>query len=292
MILNSQTSQPYSVLSVLLCLICVGFTGEVAAAVKGPKSTALRVVSLSPSNTELIYAIGAQEHLVGRTNQCDFPPSSVNIPSIGSLFPPDFERIVAQRPDLVFMSDGNAKTRIKLQSLGLRVMVIHPKTIMDIAASMRILGRTLGRSQQAEVVAKQFEQTLRNITATTMSSHTVMYEVWHKPLMIPGAHTFLADIIRRAGGHPLDTHVTGEWPRVDLEWAITTNPNVILTQNPTRMQAYFDSNSPWKHVDAIRKRRVFTVPDENHFVRPGPRVVHAINWLKKIMNSNSGEKTD
>ena len=284
MILNLPNMKHRGTLLLVLLLGHLGYLPEASAAEGQKKEHSPRVISLSPSNTELLFAIGGQGHLVGRTNRCDFPAAATKIKSVGSLFPPDFERIIAERPDLIIMSDGNLKTRDKLRALGVEVMVIHPRKVADIAQSMRRLGHALHRSPAANAIADKFEEDLRAMTATSMNSERVMYEVWHKPLMIPGPQTFLADIIRRAGGQPIKTTIAGDWPRVDLEWAITQNPTLILTQNLKRRQYYLNDKTPWRAVKAVRKDRIYAVPDENHFIRPGPRVLQAIAWLKSILD--------
>jgi len=292
MILNQPNIKHRGVVLLMLLLSHLCHLPEVRAGEGQNKERPRRVISLSPSNTELLFAIGGQDHLVGRTNRCDFPAAAAKIKSVGSLFPPDFERIIAERPDLIIMSDGNLKTRDKLRTLGVEVMVIHPRKVADIAKSMRRLGQALHRSHAADAIADKFEQDLRGMTATSINSEKVMYEVWHKPLMIPGPQTFLADIIRRAGGQPMKTTIAGDWPRVDLEWAISQNPTLILTQSPKRRRYYLNEKAPWRAVNAVRQNRVYTVPDESHFIRPGPRVLEAIAWLRTILNSkaNANEK--
>ena len=252
-----------------------------------PQGKAMRVVSLSPSNTELVYAIGAGDLLVGRTTKCDYPPAVRRVPSVGSLFPPDFERILAQRPDLVVMSDGNLNARKRIESLGIKVLVVHPRKVADIADSMRLLGNALGKKTAAEQAAATFAKNLADRSATKPTKLGVMYEVWHKPLMIPGSTTFLADLICRAGGRPIGGKLKGMWPRVNTEWAITADPSVVLTKSKARRTTYLAASSPWRHVRAVKHGRVYIVPHEAHFVRPGPRVLSAISWLRAILEGKS-----
>jgi len=237
------------------------------------------VVSLSPSNTELLHAIGAQELMVGRTSYCDYPTSTQDIPSIGSLFPPDFERILSVRPNLVVMSNGNTKVRDRLRRLNIPVIVIHPKTVDDIADSMRRLGVAVGYETRAEHAAQAFEKRLMQLSKKGQGAISVLYEVASKPMRIPGQTTFLADLIRHAGGIPIGHADQGDWPMVNREWVLTRNPDVMLVTEQKRIKALNHPTHPLRNLSAVKAGTVYVVPDPDLFVRPGPRVLDAIRWL-------------
>ena len=245
-----------------------------------------RVVSLSPVSTELLFAVGAGQYIVGRTKNCNYPVEVTEIRDIGSLFPPDYELILAQRPQLIFMSDGNLRVRERLEALKIPVFVIHPRTLEDIGTTMDTLGLIMGTTAKAQPAAKHFRTQLRALKSTSPQGLTVMYEVWPKPLTVPGQKTFIADIIRIAGGQNLVQSGAEDWPRISMEWAVSQNPDVILTNTATRRDRWLNEGVPgWTQTNAIRKRRVFVVPHEDAFVRPGPRVLEAVSWLKSKLNS-------
>ena len=246
-----------------------------------------RIISLSPSNTELLYAIGAGDLLVGRTSYCDHPPAAEAVPAVGSLFPPDFERILSARPTLIVMSDGNQKVRERLERLKLSVVVIHPRTVDDIADSMRQLGRAVGRETQANQAAKAFEAQLKGLSKLGASKTPVLYEVSPEPIRIPGQKTFLADLIRHAGGKPVGSDDQGDWPMVDQEWVLHADPAVILVSDNARRESLLGTTTPLRTLRAVREKNVYAVPDSDLFVRPGPRVLEAIQWLSRTLNARS-----
>ncbi len=248
-------------------------------------TTPKRVVSLSPVSTELLFAVGAGSLLVGRTAHCDYPKSALSVPSLGSLFPADYEKILAARPDLVLMSDGNHKTRARLETLGLPVFVIQPRTVEGIGETIRRLGKLTKSSKIADAAARSFEETLEKLTSQTKDRPSVLFEVWSKPLTTSGPTTFLADIIRVSGGVNLVQQGNEEWPRLSPEWAITADPEVILTGKTSARKAWYGQERlAWRQTKAVRNGHVFVVPDEDVFVRPGPRVIHAIQWLKGTLD--------
>jgi iron complex transport system substrate-binding protein len=243
-----------------------------------------RVLSLSPVSTELVYAIGEGGRLVGRTSSCDYPIEALSIPSVGSLFPPDYEKIIATKPDLILMSDGNIKTRERLESFGLSVFVLKPRDVAGISDAMRRLGRLLRVAKNADTAANLLEAAVKRVQVSPTVRPTVLYEVWATPLTTAGSNTFLADIIHLSGGRNLVESSTEDWPKLSIEWAITANPDIILTGRSDSYNLWTKGKRPaWRGTEAILKKNVFLVPNEDVFVRPGPRVVSAIQWLSATL---------
>ena len=245
-----------------------------------------RVVSLSPVSTELLFAIGAGHRIVGRTSYCNFPAEVAKIRDIGSLFPPDYEAIVAQKPSLIAMSDGNLKVRERLETLGIPVFVIQPRSLSDIGRTMITLGDLMGTQATARSVSARFHDELKRLAHPSKTPITVMYEVWSKPLTTAGQDTFVADIIRISGGRNLVQSGSEDWPRISNEWAVSQNPDVILTTGTTQRDRWLIEGVPgWTHTTAVKQRQVFAVPNEDVFVRPGPRVIEAVKWLRNKLLS-------
>ena len=249
----------------------------------------LRVVSLAPSNTELMFAIGAEDLLVGRTSRCNYPSQAESITNVGSLFPANYEKIVSLRPDLVLMIDGDLKVKQRLESLGIKIVVIHPKTVREIASSMRFLGQITNRGKQADDRSQSFLNALKTLDNSRTRPRRILYEVWNQPLIIPGPKTFLADLIRLSGGLPIGGQLSGSWPQVDLEWAMSQNPEFILVRNAER-KTYFLNSPIWRETSAVKKNQVLVLPNEDIFTRPGPRVHTAINWLSHKLNTSQTQK--
>lgn len=239
---------------------------------------ARRIVSLAPSHTEIIFAIGAGDRLVGRTPACDFPPVAAAVAPIGDLFPPAYERILGAAPDLVLMTDGSLDVRHRLEKQGLTVAVLHPRTLAEVAGAMRRIGVLAG--VDAEPVAARFEAALAAASRPVgPDAPRVFYEVGFEPLYGAGPASFVGDLIRRAGGQNA-LGGEGEWPRLDTEQLIAADPTVIVVGNARRRDAILaDPPAGWAALRAVRDRRVIAVPDADLFVRPGPRVVEGLVWL-------------
>lgn len=240
-----------------------------------------RVLSLAPSNTELLFALGAGDRLVGRTTQCDYPPAATKTPAIGSLFPPDYERITATRPDMVLMASGNDDVRQRLEARGMVVLVIQPKRVPQVADALRLLGRALGRSAAARPVIERFERDLAAAKRLgTVGPVRVYYEVWPSPLTAAGPTSFVGDLVVLAGGtNVVDS--TDAWPRLSAERVIVADPEVIVVaREQDRVALLAGERSGWSGITAVERGHVFVPPDPNLLVRPGPRLAEGVRWLR------------
>lgn len=230
----------------------------------------MRLLSLAPSHTEWIFALGAEARLVGRTDQCDAPPQARLRPSIGGLFPPDYERIVAARPDLALMLDGSAQIRARLETLGVKVLVFQPRDLNGIYREGRVLGRLLGLEARAEAVISGMEAQLRGCVTPITPPPSVFYEVWPDPLSAAGADTFITALIEAAGARSVVT--ARGWPRYDLERLLVARPRFIVTPHGPRAR-----RAPaWARLEAVAAGRVIYLDDPALLARPGPRAVEGI----------------
>lgn len=248
---------------------------------------ARRVVSLAPSHTELVFALGAGDRLVGRTPACDFPAAAAEVPPVGNLFPPAYERIVGATPDLVLMMDGSVDVRHRLEKHGLVVAVVQPRTLADVAGSMRMVGTLLG--VEAEPVAAKFEAALAEASRPAgAGAPKVFYEIGFDPLYGAGREGFVGDLIKRAGGQ---SPLPGEWPALSTEQLVAADPALIVVGNAARAEAIrAQPPAGWTAIAAVKAGRVVAVPDPDLFVRPGPRVVEGLRWLAAELGSMPDSK--
>jgi iron complex transport system substrate-binding protein len=246
-------------------------------ALPGP---ARRVLSLAPSNTELVFALGAGDRLVGRTDACDFPAGAAAIPSVGSLFPPDHERILATAPTLVLMIEGNVPLRTWLESHGLPVLVLQPRTLEGIYVSTERLGRALGAVPDATALVRTWRARAARIRARIPAgpAPTVFYEVWPDPLSSAGPGTYVGDLIRLAGGANVIDAALGDWPRLPTERLVLADPQVVLTPHrDTPARAH--ERPGWAGLRAVRAGRVHLLSEPALLARPGPRALDGLAWL-------------
>lgn len=239
---------------------------------------ARRVVSLAPSHTEIVFALGAGDRLVGRTPACDSPAEAAKVPPVGNLFPPDYERIIGAAPDLVLMAGGQLDVRRRLEGQGLVVAVIQPRTLAAVADAMRTIGRLIGAD--GEPAAARFERDLAAATrAPGATPPRVFFEVGADPLFGAGPKSFVNDLIVRAGGRNA-LGGDAEWPQLTTEQLIAAAPDVIVVGNPARRDAVkSDPPAGWPALPAVATGRVIAVPDPDLVHRPGPRVIDGLRWL-------------
>lgn len=239
-----------------------------------------RVVSLAPSNTELVFALGAEARLVGRTDACDFPAEAARVPSVGTLFPPDLERILIKRPDLVLMIDGLASLRTQLESRGVPVLVLQPRNAEGVLGDVRLLGQVLDLQPAAATLEARLRAELAAIPVAP--ERTVFQEVWPEPLTAVGPGTFAADLLQRAGGRNV---VEAEgWPQVSLETVVRAAPAVIIAASEASAAAIRGGQRPGlSGTPAAQAGRVYVVPNAAWLERPGPRMVLGLRWLADVL---------
>ncbi|NMC89056.1 MAG: ABC transporter substrate-binding protein [Methanomicrobiales archaeon] len=245
-----------------------------------------RIVSLAPSNTEILYALGLENRIVGVTDYCNYPPAASDVPKVGGYSTISIERVLAADPDLVFAAMGNTEDVVNhLRSLGLTIVSLNPETIDDVLYDVELLGRATGQEEQAAACVEELRTRIQAVTEKTEGlpeKPTVAHVIWYDPIWVSGRGTFQDEVIRMAGGLNAFDSVEG-WGIVGLEEFITTNPDCIFVSSGTGMDDgggdivydYFMSESRLHHLDAVRDGRIFII-DADTISRGGPRIVDAL----------------
>lgn len=237
-----------------------------------------RVVTLAPNVTEMVYAIGAGNLVVGTDDVSDTPAAAARVPKVGAGIQPNIEKIVALHPDLVIAVAAGLHPSLPraLEAQHIPLLVVKTERLKDVPAAMLQIGTALHRNAQPAVASMQ-----RALTAQRRSrakAPRVMFAVWTDPLYVAGRDTFTNDLYSMCGATNA-VAVTG-WPQYSLESLIAAPPDLLLypSRSVTRAQ-----------VDALLARAGVTpqvaVIDENVFTRPGPRVPQAAAALNRILDS-------
>ena len=243
-----------------------------------------RIVSLAPNLTEIVYALGAGDRLVGDTNACDTPPEAESKPHIGNPQDPSLEAIVALHPDLVLAtgSINAAQTADTLLKLGVPVYTTYPHTVRQMLDSIAEIGGLIGTASQGEAVKTGLRARLDRLQAklTDRPFAHVLYLVWDSPPMSIGTNTFIADALRWAGAESV--LVTDQnWPQPSFEEILRIQPDYIVVtadhEGDTSQAADLRTNPQWKNLMAVKLDRIITVSDK--FDRPSPGLVDAIEQL-------------
>jgi iron complex transport system substrate-binding protein len=244
-----------------------------------------RIVSLAPSLTELVHAVGAGTALVGVDTSSDFPPEVQALAQVGDAQRFDVERIVVLRPDLVLAwRHGNPSGEIaQLEALGLPVFQLEPRRLPDVAVALERVGALTGRAAGGRAAAAR----LRDALAALRDAHagaapvTVFYQVWRDPLLTLNADHLVSDVITLCGGRNVFAALPQLVPAISLEAAVAADPQVVFTTRAQRRDGEGAERDP-RHPDfgswvrfgsvrAVREGWLFTLPGDT-ISRQGPRI--------------------
>jgi len=240
-----------------------------------------RIVSLLPSFTELLFAIGAGDRVVGRTQWCDYPPAALSIPSVGDGLPPNIEAVAARKPDLVVLYNAgpNVTAAKQLERIGIRTVLLDLNRLEDLGPAARTLGRLTGLEQQAESLARAMD----SLTSTNLHqpppTSTVAFIVWDNPPIIIGHGSYLDQLATQAGARNVFGDVTAPSAQVSLETIVARDPQWIAVLSDSAVPPAFAKRREWRAVRAVREGHFLLLPG-SLFGRPGPRSGQAIQQLR------------
>lgn len=246
-----------------------------------------RIVSLVPSVTEILFALGLGDRVAGVTDFCDYPPEARRKPRVGGYAEPSLEVLVALQPDLVFASADSTKPQLvsRLERLGLPVYVVYPKTYADVVETVRSVGRVAGAAAAGERLAANMEGAARRTREAVAGRRAVraLLSVMVRPLVVVGPGTFGDDLLRLAGGENVVPAGPSHYPTWGPEALYAADPEVIVvTPHPgeTDPQAAF---TRWPELRAVREGRVVAVAPDS-VQRPGPRLADGLRALARALH--------
>ncbi len=243
------------------------------------------LVSLVPSVTEIVFALGAANQLGGNTTECDWPEAARRVYKVGDFVNPDIERILAVKPRLVFLAlPAHAALAERLSELGIRWYASRPASLEAVFAEVESVGALLGYRSAAESLARTMRRDLAAVEPAS-DSPRVYIEISSAPLMTVGGATFINDVVRRAGGRNVFADALQEYPIVDPERLEGLDPEVILVMYPASTAADVSARVGWDRISAVRTGRVYDGLDEDLFFRPGPRVVDGVRVLANLLRT-------
>jgi len=239
-----------------------------------------RIVSVAPSVTEILFALGLDRRIVGVSAADDYPPQAVQAkPRVGGVVL-DIERLLRLRPDLVIGVAGLQRAQLeRLVAVGLPVVAVDARTLDDVYRQIALIGRITAREAAAAQLVAEMRARERAVRRAVAGRRVrrVYVEIWAEPLMTAGGGTFLADLIARAGGANVFADLAG-WPQVSGEAVIRRDPEVIVVTYPQGRGVL--ARRGWDQVAAVRARRVVVVAP-SLVSRPGPRLVQGLEVLAR-----------
>jgi len=258
-----------------------------------------RIVSLAPSNTEILFAIGAGDKVVGITDFCNYPYNFAawietgNMTSIGNFYGPSVEPIVALNPDLVLASTGSLEATENLRELGYNVLVIEPRNITFVLRDILVVGRATNHYDEAVTLESEINQRIEAVTnqaAAATTTPKVYHEVWNDPLMSAGPGTFINELITMAGGKNIFEDTTTSWPIVSSEAIIEKNPDVMFFPDMYMGVGNFyetienvASRPGWDTISAVQNGALYEI-NADIISRSGPRLVDALEIIAKMVH--------
>lgn len=263
--------------------------GRTAALDKPPQ----RIISLAPSNTEILYALELAERVVAVTDYCNHPLEAEAKPTIGGFSTPNIEEIMASSPDLILATSIH-ETKIipQLEGKGLTVLALNPKTIDAVLRAILLTGKVAGVEKNAAELVDGMRQRIKAVTDRTAGltpeqRPRAFYIVWHDPLQTAGSGTLQDELIQKAGGTNIAQGLT-DYANISLEVVVRDNPEVIIAgvghgSGQDQTFQYAQTEPRLRDTDARRNSRIYAI-NSDLTSRPGPRIVEGLEQLAQFIH--------
>lgn len=250
-----------------------------------------KLVSAVPSNTEIIYALGKGDQLVGVSVYCNYPEEALSVNKIGDYNGPNLELIIDAKPDVFFAAWLSEEVLAQLEGAGIPVLLINPTNIEETYQSIQDIGNVIGSSQEAEELIESLRAKQENIMQITKGyqAKTVFYEIWHDPLMTVGPGSFINELITMSNGINIAQDAESAYPEYSLELLISKNPQVYMTSDDGfKTPEDIFGRAGYENIEAIRNGQVFMLhPDITS--RPGPRIIDGLEMIAKAIHPEAFE---
>ena len=252
---------------------------------------AQRIVSLAPSLTETLFAIGARDAVAGVTSYCTYPEEATQKPQVGGMINPSLEAIVALTPDLIVLSmEGNVREDFdRLTALGAAVFISNPRSLADIRKSIGQLGTLAGRNEDASRLAAEMAAAEADVIAGVSGPKVrTLLIVSIRPLIVAGGYTFLNELLETAGAANLAARFPATYPTLSREAVVSEDPDLLLVTSEVIADArlLFDEFPEWTSLKAAQRSRIYRI-DADLVSRPGPRSVEALRMIARLVRGGT-----
>jgi len=246
--------------------------------------TAERIVSLSPSNTEVLFALGLDEKIVGVTDFCDYPPETADKDSVGNFTDPNLEKIITLEPDLVLGGSQHQEAITRMEERDIPALSLEPASLEQVYRAIEKIGAAAGAKAAAENLVSEMKLEIEDIQDKLQELKEeekvpVYYELYYDPIMTAGNQSFIHEVVTLAGGENIFADLDDNYPTVSAEAVADRNPQVILYPedhgSAKMIKEQFNERPGWREISAIQKNHIYAV-NSDLFSRPGPRVTQAV----------------
>jgi len=247
----------------------------------------IRVVSLAPSITEIVFALEQEDRLIGVTRFSDYPEAAKKLPKVGSFVHLDLEKIVSLKPDLcIAIKDGNPRAVVnRLESLNIPVFAVNPRNLKTVMKTLTEIGKFLNANEKANSVVQDMKSRIQRVKikiANVTYRPRVFFQIGIAPIVSVGTDTFTHELIELAGGNNLSKGPI-PYPRFSKEQVLSLSPEVFIITSMSRntiFQRVKKEWSKWPILPAVRDKRIH-LEDSNLFDRPTPRLVDGLEHLAR-----------
>jgi iron complex transport system substrate-binding protein len=253
-----------------------------------------RVITLAPNLTEIVFAVGGGDRLVGNTTYCDYPDEAKSVTKVGDTLHPSLERIIALKPQLVLVSTASQLESFtqQLQNENIVVFVTDPHDLDGVFRSIEQIGGMLGQQQQARLLVEKLKERTNAVEQAVKQKQPlrVFYQLSGEPLYTAGHDAFVTDLMRRAGAASVTADVPGAWPKYSNESALAARPDAIILPTGGSMGAgNANVAEALRKSPAVLEGRVYKINDD-HLVRPGPRAVDGLEEMARALHPDAFKK--
>ncbi|MFA6281090.1 MAG: cobalamin-binding protein [Candidatus Omnitrophota bacterium] len=249
----------------------------------------LRIISLAPSTTEILFALGLDKEIVGVSEFCNYPSKALVKEKVGTFSQPNIEKILSLKPDIIFCTGlEQAPLAENLKKLKLNVIISDPSSINSLLVSIAEIGKLTNKENQAGLLIKHMEDGINEIKSLAAKipkerKQKVFIEIWNNPLSTAGRKSFINELIELAGGNNIAYDLKTAYGSFSPELVIKRNPDCIIL-------AYMGKDNPgdglraragWNKITAVKNNRVYGDIDPDILLRPGPRIQEALREIYK-----------
>ncbi|MEN3329948.1 MAG: iron complex transport system substrate-binding protein [Acidobacteriota bacterium] len=292
-------------MAVVVCLALVSACTPVRVANEGPRREITddlgrrvsipakvdRVISLAPNLTEIVFAVGAGDRLVGRTSYCDYPPEATAIAVVSDTLHPNLERIIALKPQVVLVSTASQLEVFTQQLKGQNIafFVTDPHDLEGVFRSIEQIGEIVGHKDHASQLVQKLQERTSAVQQAVKYKPLVkvFYQASGEPLYTAGRDAYVTDLIRRAGGASVTADVPGAWPKFSNESALAARPEAIILPTGGSMgTANANVADALRQSPAVLQGRVYKINDD-HLSRPGPRLIDGLEEMAHALHPDA-----
>lgn len=276
---EQQTGQPAKT-----AIEITDFQGRAITLEKAPE----RIISLSPSNTEILFTLGAGDKVVGVTSYCDYPEEVKNIQKVGTFDGPNMELIKQAQPDVVLAGYIQEEAVKAMEAMGITVIVTEAESFEAIYTSIDIIGKITGTEAKAAEIITGMKDKIAEIQTRNNDKEKkkVFYVVWTDPLTTAGSKTFINDVIKTAGGINVAEKVDG-WADYSAEQLMQDAPDMLIaalhSTDKGMAKADLEKNQIFSKLQCVKAGKVYVMSDDNIISRPGPRIVQGIEEMQRAL---------